>query len=247
MLLATVHQDIGMNDAQPLAQLNGPIVLAGAGKMGGPMLTGWVARGLDARQVAVLEPNPSGEISALAAKGIRLNPSPKDIGAVATLVVALKPQSFREAGSALKAFTAPSTLVVSIMAGTPIASIEEVCGGSAVPALPNTPAALGPGRTVAGAGNHFWRGPRAGAGAVPPRTARGGVLDGGRPRDAAFEGMGEGVLPDRHPCVSAMALIAGGASLFGEPRRMSTPVAHPSRRTRARTSQDDGGICGFVS
>src|SRR5258708_8601102 len=108
-----------MNDAQPLAQLNGPIVLAGAGKMGGAMLTGWLARGLDARQVAVLEPKPSGEISALAAKGIRLNPSPKDIGAVATLVVALKPQSFREAGTALKAFTAPPPLVVSIMPGHP--------------------------------------------------------------------------------------------------------------------------------
>src|SRR5260370_6614730 len=96
MLLATVHQDIGMNDAQPLAQLNGPIVLAGAGKMGGAMLAGWLARGLDARQVAVLEPKPSREISALAAKGIRLNPSPKDVGAVATPLVAPEPQRFRE-------------------------------------------------------------------------------------------------------------------------------------------------------
>jgi len=137
-----------------LQNIKGPIVLAGAGKMGGAMLAGWLARGLDARQVAVLEPKPSGEISALAAKGIRLNPSPKDIGAVATLVVALKPQSFREAGSALKAFTAPSTLVVSIMAGTTIASIEEVCGGSVVRAMPNTPAAIGRGITVAVAANN---------------------------------------------------------------------------------------------
>jgi pyrroline-5-carboxylate reductase len=143
-----------MNDTQPLAQLKGPILLAGAGKMGGAMLTGWLARGLDARHVAVLEPQPSAEISALAAKGIRLNPAPKDVGAVATLVVALKPQSFREAGSLLKSFAGPTTLVVSIMAGTTIASISEICGGSVVRAMPNTPAAIGRGITVAVAANN---------------------------------------------------------------------------------------------
>src|SRR5260370_9625431 len=155
MLLATVHQDIGMNDAQPLAQLNGPIVLAGAGKMGGAMLTGCLARGLDARQVPVLEPKPSGEISALAAKGIRLNPSPKDIGAVATLVVALKPQSFREAGGALKSFTAPSTLVVSIMAGTTTPSIEEGFGRSEGRAIPHTPPPARPPTPAAGTPNNI--------------------------------------------------------------------------------------------
>jgi pyrroline-5-carboxylate reductase len=39
--------------------------------------------------------------------------------------------------------------VVSIMAGTTIASITEVCGGSVVRAMPNTPAAIGRGITVA--------------------------------------------------------------------------------------------------
>ena len=75
-----------------MENITGTIVLAGAGKMGGAMLSGWLARGLDPRRVAVIEPHPSDEISALAAKGVRLNPSPKDIGTVATLVVALKPQ-----------------------------------------------------------------------------------------------------------------------------------------------------------
>jgi pyrroline-5-carboxylate reductase len=54
----------------------------------------------------------------------------------------------------LKSFTAPSTLVVSIMAGTTIASISEVCGGSVVRAMPNTPAAIGRGITVAVAAGH---------------------------------------------------------------------------------------------
>ena len=73
-----VLEDIAMNDAQPLAQIKGTIVLAGAGKMGGAMLSGWLAQGLDAKRVAVIEPHPSAEISALVTKGIRLNPSPKD-------------------------------------------------------------------------------------------------------------------------------------------------------------------------
>ena len=138
-----------VTDAQPLAQIKTTIVLAGAGKMGGAMLSGWLAQGLDATRIGVIEPYPSDEISALAAKGIRLNPSPKDIGAVATLVVALKPQMFREAGAMLKSFAGSTTLVVSIMAGTTIAALEEVCGGSVVRAMPNTPAAIGRGITVA--------------------------------------------------------------------------------------------------
>ena len=137
------------NTTNALQNLQGTIVLAGAGKMGGAMLSGWLARGLDAKRVAVIEPQPSGEISALATKGVRLNPSPKQLGAVATLVIALKPQTFPEAGGALKSFSGPSTLVVSIMAGTTIASIGAACGGSVVRAMPNTPAAIGRGITVA--------------------------------------------------------------------------------------------------
>jgi pyrroline-5-carboxylate reductase len=137
------------SSANALQTLSGPIVLAGAGKMGGAMLSGWLARGLDARSVSVIEPHPSDDISALIAQGIRLNPSAEDAGAVTTLVVALKPQMFREAGAMLKSFAGPSTLVVSIMAGATIASIEQVCGGMAVRAMPNTPAAIGRGITVA--------------------------------------------------------------------------------------------------
>jgi len=138
-----------MNNAQPLTEISGTIVLAGAGKMGGAMLSGWLAQGLDASNVAVIEPYPSDDINALAAKGVRLNPAAKDIGDVAALVIALKPQMFREAGPGLKPFVGLSTLVVSIMAGTTIASLAEVCGGNVVRAMSNTPAAIGRGITVA--------------------------------------------------------------------------------------------------
>ena len=148
-----------MDTSSALKNISGTIVLAGAGKMGGAMLSGWLAQGLAAKSVVVIEPHPSDEIRALAAKGVGLNPSPKDAGQVTALVVALKPQAFREAGPGLKPFAGPATLIVSIMAGTTIASIAEVLigknlGGSVVRAMPNTPAAIGRGITVAVAANN---------------------------------------------------------------------------------------------
>jgi len=134
-------------DSNALQNITGTIVLAGAGKMGGAMLTGWLAQGLDPKRVVVIEPSPSEEIGALAARGIRLNP--KQTVAADTLVIALKPQTFRETGGVLKAFVGANTLAVSIMAGTTIASLQQVCGDMVVRAMPNTPAAIGRGITVA--------------------------------------------------------------------------------------------------
>jgi len=144
-----MHVVTALTSADALRNIKGTIVRAGAGKMGGAMLSGWLAQGLAAKSVAVIEPHPSDDIRALAAKGVRLNLSAKDAGNVAAFVVALKPQAFREAAPGLKPFVGSSTLVVSIMAGTTIAAIAEGCGGNVVRAMPNTPAAIGRGITVA--------------------------------------------------------------------------------------------------
>jgi pyrroline-5-carboxylate reductase len=136
-------------NSKTLQNINGTMVLAGAGKMGGAMLSGWLAKGLYPTRAAVIEPHPSDDIRAQLAKGVRLNPAPQDCGSVTAFVVALKPQAFREAAPALKPYVGSSTLVVSIMAGTTIASLSEVLGGHVVRAMPNTPAAIGRGITVA--------------------------------------------------------------------------------------------------
>ncbi len=143
-----------MADSSALKNTTGTIALAGAGKMGGAMLSGWLAQGLDPRRVVVVEPAPAPEISALTARGLRLNPALQDAGTVETLVIAVKPQSFRQAGAAFKPFARATTLVVSIMAGTTISSLQEVVGGAVVRAMPNTPAAIGRGITVAVAANN---------------------------------------------------------------------------------------------
>jgi pyrroline-5-carboxylate reductase len=130
-----------------LANLNGSIVLAGAGKMGGAMLSGWLAQGVAADRLAVIDPAPSDDITSLTAKGLRINPTQP--GDVAVLVMAVKPQMFADAAPQLRTLVKPATLVISIMAGVPIAKLSQACGGKVVRAMPNTPAAIGRGITVA--------------------------------------------------------------------------------------------------
>ena len=70
----------GVTDGGPSrgsAIFSGLLVLVGAGKMGGALLEGWLRLGLDPKNVAVLEPQPSPQIAALAQRGLRLNPDPQ--------------------------------------------------------------------------------------------------------------------------------------------------------------------------
>jgi pyrroline-5-carboxylate reductase len=134
----------------PLADFSGKLLLVGAGKMGGAMLEGWLALGMAAQNLVVLEPQPADEIAALTARGLRLNPSPGDIGEVAALVLAVKPQTAPDVMALLKPYVGASTVVVSIMAGRTLRFLEQALPPAAmIRAMPNTPAAIGRGITVA--------------------------------------------------------------------------------------------------
>jgi len=105
------------------------------------------ARGWNARRVVVIEPHPSDEISG-GDKSVRLNPSPTDIGATATLVIALKPQSFREAGAMLN--PSPGLRRWGVDHGGHDHRLDlRGVRGSVVRAMPKHPAAIGRGITVA--------------------------------------------------------------------------------------------------
>jgi pyrroline-5-carboxylate reductase len=132
-----------------LAAIPGALVLVGAGKMGGAMLEGWLTRKLPAKKVIVLEPQPSKAIKALAKRGVRINPK-GDVGPVAALVIAVKPQTAPDALPLLAALVDSKTVVVSIMAGRTLGFLERHLPNAAiVRAMPNTPAAIGRGITVA--------------------------------------------------------------------------------------------------
>jgi len=132
-----------------LAAVSGTVVLVGAGKMGGALLEGWLARKLNPKKVVVIDPQPPKQIKALARRGVRINPKGA-IGQAAAMVIAVKPQVAPDIVPRLAAHVGPKTVVVSIMAGKTMAFLETALPKAAiVRTMPNTPAAIGRGITVA--------------------------------------------------------------------------------------------------
>ena len=133
-----------------LGKFPGTLVLVGAGKMGSAMLEGWLARGLKTRQIVVVEPHPAKGVKALTKRGIKLNPKGTPAQASA-IVVAVKPQTAPEVLPHLPAYVGKGTLVLSIMAGRTMGFLEKSLPEhtAIVRAMPNTPAAIGRGISVA--------------------------------------------------------------------------------------------------
>lgn len=125
------------------------ILLIGAGKMGGAMLDGWLKDGLRASDVLVIEPHPAPRLLELSRQGLALNPATGDIGPVACILLAVKPQMLDTAAAALEAVAGPDTLLISVVAGKTIANLRARAPKvrAVVRAMPNTPAAVGRGIT----------------------------------------------------------------------------------------------------
>jgi pyrroline-5-carboxylate reductase len=124
------------------------LVLLGAGKMGGALLRGWLAHGLDPARIHVVDPHLDGVMAAVCASyGVNRMPlaEPPD-----ALVLAMKPQTFSSNPSAFAALAGPGTLVVSILAGQTLANLGAGLphAGAIVRAMPNLPAAVGHGITA---------------------------------------------------------------------------------------------------
>jgi pyrroline-5-carboxylate reductase len=134
-----------------LCDFSGRIVLVGAGKMGGALLEGWLRLGLDPRRLMVLEPAPLPAIAALPSRGVELNPGAEKLRATNVAVIAVKPQTAAAALAPVAANLPPSALVISIMAGRTLRFLAAALpqARAIVRAMPNTPAAIGRGITVA--------------------------------------------------------------------------------------------------
>jgi pyrroline-5-carboxylate reductase len=132
--------------------LDGELVLAGAGNMGGAMLAGWIAQGLAPARIVVQDPSPPPAVRALLDKhGIAFSAQAPLSRPPAVLVMAVKPQAMEEVFPPLARQAGPGTLVLSIAAGRTIASFERHLpeGTAVVRAMPNTPASVGRGITAA--------------------------------------------------------------------------------------------------
>lgn len=131
-----------------------PLLLVGCGKMGGAMLAGWLEQGLPPETVVA---EPHAPAMAPFAGRVRHVATPAEVpegfrpGAV---ILATKPQEAPGALPPLARFAGPETVFLSIMAGRSTAGMNALLGGAAhvVRAMPNTPAAVRQGFTVAFAG-----------------------------------------------------------------------------------------------
>lgn len=131
--------------------VDGPILLIGAGRMGGALLKGWLAQGVKAASVYVQEPSAAPEVAAyLSSAGVMTGNPPALPSAPAVIVLAVKPQMMDGVLPEVASLAGPDTVVLSIAAGRTIASIAKHFPPETaiVRAMPNTPAAIGRGITV---------------------------------------------------------------------------------------------------
>lgn len=131
----------------------GPLLLVGGGKMGGALLRGSLKGGLAAGDCTVVEPQEAAR-AALAELGATafadVAELPPDF-APRTVLLAVKPQYMAAVIPGYRRFVRPDVLFLSIAAGKTIAYFERELGAAArvVRAMPNTPAAVGRGISVA--------------------------------------------------------------------------------------------------
>ena len=133
-----------------------PLVLIGGGRMGSAMLSGWLAGGLSVSAVTVVEPFESTQ-NALREDhpGLRVVAGIADVlGAPGVVVLAVKPQMMDDVLAVLGAWS--DALYVSIAAGKTLSYFEAGLGGTSaiVRVMPNTPAAVGAGISVAVGNGH---------------------------------------------------------------------------------------------
>lgn len=123
-------------------------LIIGAGKMGGALMTGWLdAESVRYRNIAILDPNPGTQAVYAIEKGAKHLNTLKDIpSSVRTVLLAIKPQMFDAVGPDLGQYLPKKAVVVSILAGTSLASLRgHLAPRTVIRAMPNTPSAIGAG------------------------------------------------------------------------------------------------------
>ncbi len=128
-----------------------PVLLVGCGKMGGALLAGWIRRRISG-PFHVVEPAPTRHRD-----GARYYPNPERLPRTlrpAAIVFAVKPQAFDAVLPHYRHFADGGAAMLSITAGKTLGTMAQLLGEHAVSvrAMPNTPAAIGRGITVACAG-----------------------------------------------------------------------------------------------
>ncbi len=140
--------------------IEGTILLVGCGKMGGALLKGWFAHGLNPVDVMIVEPAGRDTVAACAEHpALVVLPDATDVPSDFTadvVVFAVKPQTAGEVIPAYGRLAESGTVFLSIVAGLTVGGLKAMLGPEAaiVRAMPNTPAAIGQGISVLFADPH---------------------------------------------------------------------------------------------
>lgn len=116
--------------------------------MGGALLDGWLESGLiTPRKLAILDPAPGPQAIYAIERGAKHITRVEDIPkSVQTVLLAIKPQMFSTLGPEIGAVLPVNAMIVSILAGTSLRSLNTAFDGRVViRTMPNTPAAIGAG------------------------------------------------------------------------------------------------------
>jgi pyrroline-5-carboxylate reductase len=133
-------------------RLAGPLLLVGAGKMGGALLEGWLKQGLDPATVFIQDPAPPPEVQALAARHrIAASGAPDLPAPPSVIVIAVKPGLIDKLMPELRHMIGEGSVLLSIAAGRTLATLARVApsGTAIVRAMPNVAASVGRSMTVA--------------------------------------------------------------------------------------------------
>lgn len=126
-----------------------PLVLIGAGNMGGAMLNGWLDQGVDPASIMVVDPSPpDAMVKRLAELGVRHEVQAPEGVTAGILLLAVKPQIAEKALPPAAKLVGPDTVSVSVAAGKTMEFLEGILGGAVIRAMPNTPAMVGRGITA---------------------------------------------------------------------------------------------------
>ncbi len=118
-----------------------PLLILGAGRMGGALMQGWKDAGAFAgADLIVADPHPS---AGVLASGALVNPPEADLCRARTVLLAVKPQMWKAAAEQYAPHLAEDAVIVSIAAGVPAADLSAGFGGRRVArVMPTTAVAI---------------------------------------------------------------------------------------------------------
>lgn len=242
--------------------------------MGAALARGWIAQGRGS-EITVLEPSADpGFAKTLRKAGGRLNPRAALIGAPKAVVLAVKPQVLESVAREAVRFAGARPVFISIAAGIALRKLGTWLGDRAavVRAMPNLPAAIGEGATVATANDRVTAAQRKLAGALLSAAGALEWLTDESPIDAvtavsgsgpayvfllvetlAAAGIAAGLKPDLAMRLARLTIAGSGALMHAWPDRdaatMRRDVTSPGGTTEAalKVLMASGGLAPLMA